>query len=149
MIFRFSECLLIRLSSKHPVNFPSVPSACPPAPGGLPKLLLDAHPFRSLLADPGRNAMRTPLVMLILCLPLWTGEAQTANAPYLLSGSFSVLSNSFNGVPGSRQPLLGWNGNAAFPPWHNLRFVLDYANYQGTNLGIAPARPLPYRRRPI
>ena len=104
-------------------------------PGGLPTRLLDAQPFRSLLADLGRHAMRTPLVMLILCLPLWTGEAQTANAPYLLSGSFSVLSNSFNGVPGSRQPLLGWTGNAAFPPWHNLRFVLDYANYQGTNLG--------------
>ena len=91
--------------------------------------------FRSLLADPGHRTMRTPLVMLIVCLPLWVGEAQTATAPYQLSGSFSVLSNSFNGVPGSRQPLLGWGGNAAFPAWHNLRFVLDYTYYQGTNLG--------------
>ena len=105
------------------------------SPGRLPKLLLDAQPFRSLLADPGHRTMRTPLVMLILCLPLWVGEAQTATAPYQLSGSFSALSNSFNGVPGSRQPLLGWGVNAAFPAWHNLRFVLDYTNYQGTNLG--------------
>jgi hypothetical protein len=73
--------------------------------------------------------------MLILCLPLWVGEAQTATAPYQLSGSFNALSNSFNGVPGSRQPLLGWDVSAAFPAWHNLRFVLDYTDFQGKNLG--------------
>ncbi len=70
---------------------------------------LTHSPFRWLLADPGHRTMRTPLVMLILCLPLWVGEAQTATAPYQLSGGFSALSNSFNGVPGSRQPLLGWD----------------------------------------
>jgi hypothetical protein len=79
--------------------------------------------------------MRTRLVLLILCLPLGTVEAQTATAPYQLSGSLNALSNSFNGVPGSRQPLLGWNGEVAFPAWHHLRFVLDYTDYQGTNLG--------------
>jgi hypothetical protein len=79
--------------------------------------------------------MRTPLLVLILCLQLLVGKAQTPAAPYQLSGSFSSLSNSFNGVPGSRQPLLGWDGNVAFPPWHNLRFVLDFSGYQGTNLG--------------
>ena len=67
--------------------------------------------------------------------PLWAGEAQTANAAYQLSSSFSALSNSFNGVPGSRHPLPGWGVNAALPAWHSLRFVLDYTNYQGTNLG--------------
>gem|GEM_PF-1200904 len=79
--------------------------------------------------------MRIPLVMLILCLLLGVGEAQTATAPYLLSGSFNALSNSFNGVPGSRQPLLGWDVSAAFPAWHHLRFVLDYTDFQGKNLG--------------
>ena len=79
--------------------------------------------------------MRIPLVLLILCLPLWVGEAQTATAPYQLSGSFNALSNSFNGVPGSRQPLLGWDAGAAFPAWHNLRFVFDYIDFQGKNLG--------------
>ena len=100
-----------------------------------PSPCLTHSPFRSLLADPGHRTMRTSLVMLILCLPLWVGEAQTATAPYQLSGGFSALSNSFNGVPGSRQPLLGWEVNAVLAAWHNLRFVLDYANYQGTNLG--------------
>jgi hypothetical protein len=78
--------------------------------------------------------------MLILVLPLWSAEAQTATAPYVLSGNFSAQSNSFNGLPGSRQPLLGWGVNGAFPPWHNLRFVLDYSNYHGTNQG-SPQRP--------
>ena len=46
-----------------------------------------------------------------------------------------MLSNSFNGVPGARQPLIGWGVGAAFTPWHNLRFVLDYTSFQGNNLG--------------
>jgi hypothetical protein len=83
----------------------------------------------------GHRAMRAPFVIVTLCLPLWAGEAQTASAPYLLSSSFTTLSNSFNGVPGSRHPLSGWGVNAAFPAWHNLRFVLDYTNFRGTNLG--------------
>jgi lipid A 3-O-deacylase PagL len=95
----------------------------------------DAERNRIASSDPGHRLMRTSPVVLILCLPLWVGEAQTPTAPYQLSGSFSALSNSFNGVPGSRQPLLGWDGNAAFPAWHNLRFVLDFTDYRGTNLG--------------
>jgi hypothetical protein len=79
--------------------------------------------------------MRSLLLLLILCLPLGLAKAQTASAPYQLSGSFNALSNSFNGVPGSTQPLLGWSLSAAFPPWHNVRFVLDYTSFQGTNLG--------------
>jgi hypothetical protein len=74
------------------------------------------------------------LLMLTLGLPLWVG-AQTATAPYQLSGGLDALSNSFNGVPGSRQPLLGWNASAAFPAWHHVRFVLEYAAFQGRNLG--------------
>jgi hypothetical protein len=83
----------------------------------------------------GQSALRVPLVTLFLCLPLWVGEAQTATAPYQLSGSWNGLSNSFNGVPGSRQALLGWDASAAFPAWHHLRFVLDYTDFQGKNLG--------------
>jgi hypothetical protein len=95
----------------------------------------DAQPVRSPFAAPGRRTLRTLLVLLFPCLPLWVGEAQTAAAPYQLSGSLNALSNSFNGVPGSRQPLLGWNVSAAFPAWHNLRFVVDYTSFQGSNLG--------------
>ena len=87
--------------------------------------------------------MRTFLTLLLLCLPLSSARAQTATAPYLLSGSFDALTNSFNGVPGARHPLLGWSASAAFPPWHNLRFVLDYASFQGTNLGSPQHAQLP------
>jgi Lipid A 3-O-deacylase (PagL) len=86
-------------------------------------------------STPGHRTMRIPVVVLILCLPPGVGKAQTATAPYQLSGSFNALSNSFNGVPGARQPLLGWDVSAAFPPWHNLRFVIDYTSFQGNNLG--------------
>jgi len=79
--------------------------------------------------------MRILVIGLILSLQVAVGEAQTATAPYQLSGSFDALSNSFNGVPGARQPLLGWDVSAAFPAWHNLRFVLDYTDFQGKNLG--------------
>jgi hypothetical protein len=90
---------------------------------------------RELLSTTGHRTMRIPVVALILCLPVGFLRAQTATAPYQLSGSFNVLSNSFNGVPGARQPLLGWDVGAAFRPWHNLRFVIDYTSFQGNNLG--------------
>lgn len=79
--------------------------------------------------------MRSLLLLLVLCSLPWAAKAQTATAPYQISGSFNTLSNSFNGVPGSTHPLPGWSVGAAFPPWHNLRFVLDYTSFQGTNLG--------------
>lgn len=81
--------------------------------------------------------------MLILLLAPWSAEAQTATAPYLLTGSLNVLSNSFNGVPGSEHPLPGWSINAAFPPWHNLRFVLDYTSFQGKNAGATEHAQFP------
>jgi hypothetical protein len=60
--------------------------------------------------------------------------AQTA-PPYQIYGGYSWLSNSFNGAPGARQPLNGWNAGIAFAPWHHLRFKLDYSMFRGTNLG--------------
>ncbi len=56
-------------------------------------------------------------------------------APYQIYVGFTSLSNSFNGVPGSRQPLLGWEAAVEFPAWHHLRPKLDYAAFNGTNLG--------------
>jgi hypothetical protein len=55
--------------------------------------------------------------------------------PIQVYGEYSRLSNSFNGVSGSHEPLNGWNGGIAFQPWHHLRFKLDYSMYRGTNLG--------------
>jgi len=55
-------------------------------------------------------------------------------------GGYTFLSNTINGVPGSRQPLNGWDAAVAFPAWHNLRFKIDTYAYRGTNLG-APQHP--------
>ena len=54
-------------------------------------------------------------------------------APYEIYGGMAYLSNSFNGVPGARAPLLGWDTTVAFPAWHNLRFKVDATGYFGIN----------------
>lgn len=58
-----------------------------------------------------------------------------ASAPFQIYGGFSEFSNSFNGVPGSHQPLNGWDAGVAFPAWHNLRFKIDVSGFNGNNLG--------------
>ncbi|MFP5229348.1 MAG: acyloxyacyl hydrolase [Acidobacteriota bacterium] len=62
-------------------------------------------------------------------------SATPSSIPYQISFGYDYLSNSFNGVPGSRQPLNGWDAAVAFPAWHNIRFKIDYSSYSGTNLG--------------
>ncbi len=54
-----------------------------------------------------------------------------------LYGGYSFLSNSLNGVPGSHQPLNGYDIGFAIPPWHDLRFKATLFQYLGTNLGAA------------
>ena len=60
---------------------------------------------------------------------------QKVRADYQLYAGYSWLSNSFNGTPGSRQPLNGWNAGAAFQDWHHVRFKLDYSMFTGENKG--------------
>ncbi len=81
--------------------------------------------------------MRIKLVLVLWLFSTCTllSAQSTASPPYELSGGYSYLSNSFNGTPGSRQPLSGGDGSLGFPAWHRLRFKLDYSMYQGTNLG--------------
>ena len=57
-----------------------------------------------------------------------------AQARYQMFAGYSYLSNSFNGVDGSHQPLNGWDFSFAFPAWHGLRFKVDTTGYRGTNL---------------
>jgi len=57
-----------------------------------------------------------------------------ATARYQVYGGYTFLSNSINGVPGSRQPLNGWEGSLAFPSWRSLRFQLAAYGYLGSNL---------------
>src|SRR5580658_515124 len=79
------------------------------------------------------------LFLLSILLPLESGAQSQASAPFQIYGGFSYLSNSFNGIPGSRQPLTGWDAAVAFPAWYNLRFKIDVSGYDGRNLG-APQR---------
>jgi hypothetical protein len=83
------------------------------------------------------SRMRSYLFLFFISFFLSAAAAaQTeASAPYQISGGYSYLSNSFNGVPGSRQPLQGWNAAVAFPAWHNLRFKIDVFQFTGSNLG--------------
>jgi len=73
------------------------------------------------------------LAALACFAPLVAGQSETS-ARYQLYGGYAYLSNSFNGVPGSRHSLNGWDSSIAFAPWRNLRFKIDFFQYLGTNL---------------
>jgi len=86
---------------------------------------------------PSRLLLAIALVYLLPCL-----HAQSeVSARHQAYGGYSYLSNSFNAVPDSPQPLNGWDASFAFPPWHSLRFKLETYAYRGYNLG-APQHPL-------
>ena len=65
---------------------------------------------------------------------------QEAPTRYQIYGGYAFLSNSLNGVPGYVQGINGFDAGFAIPPWHNLRFKVDFSSYRGTNLG-APQHP--------
>jgi hypothetical protein len=75
------------------------------------------------------------LLLALFCCSAVVNAQTQSSPPYEISGGYSWLSNSFNGVPGSRHPLSGWNADAVFPPWHHLRFRVDYSMYRGVNRG--------------
>jgi len=89
-----------------------------------------------------RSWMRIRLFTLVALLCLSTALRAQPEAPahYQIYGGYAFLSNSMNGVPGSHQPLNGWDASLGFPSWHNLRFKIDVAGCRGTNLG-APQHP--------
>ena len=79
--------------------------------------------------------MRSRLLILTLFYcPLMLG-AQTERPPsYEIYAGYSLLSNSFNGVPGSRQALSGEDASVALPGWHGLRVKIDVSRFSGNNL---------------
>jgi len=83
--------------------------------------------------------MRPPLFTLIalLCLTSAIRAQREDSVRHEIFGDYTFLSNSLNGLPGSRQPLNGWEVGVAFPSWNNLRFKFDISGYRGTNLGAA------------
>jgi hypothetical protein len=67
-----------------------------------------------------------------------TPEASRSNGSerFQLYGGYSYQSNTFNGVPGHRQSLNGWEASFAFPRmWRELRFKLNTTQYRGHNYG--------------
>lgn len=76
-----------------------------------------------------------PIVFLVCC---WTSVSSAQQQPqpffYNLSGGYSVLSNSPNGVRGSRQPLNGFAASLGMLPWRGWKLRADAADYRGTNL---------------
>jgi len=80
-------------------------------------------------------------VITLLCVLTALNAQSGAPARHQVYGGYSFFSNSINGVPGSRQPLNGWDASLAFFSWHGLRFKIDVSGYRGTNLG-APQHPL-------
>jgi hypothetical protein len=78
----------------------------------------------------------TILVLLVAHLHAQS-PAQADSWPagrYLVSGGYSWLSNSPNGLPGSLRSMNGWDAAFANPAWHHLRFKLDVSHYSGVNL---------------
>ena len=80
--------------------------------------------------------MRTHIFLLLaLICPSFPASAQSNSPPpFQIYAGYSWLSNSFNGVPGSHQPLSGMNAGVVFPQWHHLRIKLDYSMFRGDNL---------------
>lgn len=74
-------------------------------------------------------------LIALLCLSSALYAQSEPLARYQIYGGYTFLSNSLNGIPGSRQPLNGFDAGVAFPSWHSLRFKIDTAAYRGTNLG--------------
>ncbi len=75
------------------------------------------------------------LTIVLLICPL-TLNTQSSGVPrYQIYGSYSYLSNSFNGVPGTQHGLTGWDASVASPAWRGFRFKIDVSRYSGTNSG--------------
>jgi hypothetical protein len=79
-------------------------------------------------------------VIALLCISTALHAQSEARARYQVYGGYSYFSNTINGVPGSHQPLNGFDASVAFPSWRHLRFKVDFSSYRGTNLG-APQHP--------
>jgi opacity protein-like surface antigen len=75
------------------------------------------------------------VILALLCFSAGVAAQQQAAPPLQVYGAYSMITNSFNGVPGSQKGLNGMSAGIAGPPWRHLRFKLDFSEYRGTNLG--------------
>jgi len=80
--------------------------------------------------------MRSVLLTVALLFCARAMVAQSVRPPSVeISAGYSLLSNSFNGVPGSRKALSGEDASIVLPGWHGLRVKIDVSRYYGNNLG--------------
>jgi hypothetical protein len=96
----------------------------------MPSRFEDARPMRG----------RSLTLVFLLSGALISSAQSSDSSSYQISGGFSFLSNSINGIPGAREPLLGWEASLEAPAWRKLRFKIDYSGYLGSNQG-APQHP--------
>ena len=75
------------------------------------------------------------LLLALTCSSIHAADPAKPPPPFQIYAGYSWLSNSFNGVRGSHQPLNGMYAGVAFQEWHHLRIKLDYSIYRGNNLG--------------
>jgi len=63
-------------------------------------------------------------------------SAQSRNAPpYEIYAGYAWQSNTFNGLPGYKQGMNGWQAGVGFPAWHGLRARVEFSQFTGNNLG--------------
>jgi hypothetical protein len=62
------------------------------------------------------------------------GQTETP-PPYKIYVGMAYQSDSFNGVPNFRSPVLGWDTSVAFPAWRGLRLKIDASRTAGENQG--------------
>jgi len=91
--------------------------------------------------------MTSRLCLLLAMLALMSvaavglqAQSEAATQPHMrfqLYGGYTFLSNSFNGLPGARQPLNGWDASISVPGHHDLHFKFEASGYRGTNQGAS------------
>lgn len=74
------------------------------------------------------------LALLLCCAPHGLEAQEPQPFFYKLSGGYSLLSNSPNGVQGARQLLNGFVAGLDMLPWRGLDLKAEAADYRGTNL---------------
>lgn len=76
------------------------------------------------------------LAVIIVCLSTAAFAETPPQERYQVYGGYTYLSNSFNGVPGAKQGLSGYDVAGEFPEYRGIRFVLHTIGYRGTNQGV-------------
>jgi opacity protein-like surface antigen len=74
-------------------------------------------------------------VFAFILFAISASAQSTVPAPYQIYGGYSWLSNSFNGIPGARQSMNGWNAGVGLPAWHGLRTRIEFDRFTSDNLG--------------